>query len=73
VICANQIARQFGAFNPSHARATKLSRCSSRERAKKENAAWQAVAHGGEHRKIIVRNLLEGRRAAANSLARVNI
>lgn len=50
VICANQIARQFGAFNPPHARATKLSRCNSCERAKKENAAWQAVAHAGIER-----------------------
>jgi len=50
VICANQIARQFGAFNPPHARATKLSRCNSRERAKKENAVWQAVAHASIER-----------------------
>lgn len=50
VICANQIARQFGAFNPSHARATKLSRCNSCERAKKENAAWQAVVRASIER-----------------------
>lgn len=50
VICANQIARQFGAFNPPHARATKLSRCNSCERAKKENAAWQAVVRASIER-----------------------